>query len=433
MWKFLVWIFVPFLVIAGAAMFLIPMMQSDPGYVLIAIGGKIIEMRFWMAALLLILSIVSVWLLLAIFRGTWRATIKTFNWWPSKAQAQLLHRQKMAIAALWEGDIHEAHRNFIKIAKTKGQEKDTLSLINAANTATDLALYEQADSLLKNAEQLNDKTHSLSVIISRARYHQKQGNHERALALCNRALSEHATNPGLLAMLLKLHKNTRDWLALRALLPRIKKIKLLSDNDLALLEQEIFQGLLAAASNAKTLEETWQGVPKQHRNSTKLEYFYIQRLLNLGCDNTAESILRNLLKKHFDDDLILLFANTKSQDPTLQLHYAERWLDHKNDNPALMLALGRIALRCELWGKAKHYFEKSLALKPSPEAYAELAQLLGHLGDHQNSNHFFQKGLLHSATNNSSPILDPFVSSQAQPHLSAPSSRANQLNPNQTS
>lgn len=395
--KFLLWVFIPFVVIGGAAMFLIPMMQRDPGYVLIAVGGQIIEMRFWMATLIFILLLTSIWWSKALIKGTWKATIKTFTWWPAKSQSLLWKRQERAMAALWEGNIHEAHRNFVKIAKTKGQENDTLSLINAANTAADLSHFNEADRFLSQAERLDDKAHAVTLIMSRARYHQKQGQTDAALRLINTALSQHPLHHGLLNMLLNLHRDQQDWQALHALIPRFKKARILSADEQAALERDIYQGLIAATTNTQALYSLWQTVPKANKQDRILEYRYIQQLLNLGDDKTAEPILRKLLKKHYDDDLINLFAHTKTDDAAVQLQYAERWLDHKGNNPALLLALGRIALRCELWGKAREYFEKSLKLKPSPEAYAELARLLGNLGEHQTSNALFQQGLLHSA------------------------------------
>lgn len=404
MHKFLMLVLVPFAAICLLAVVGIPLMQKDAGYVLIAIGGHIIEMRFWMAIIVLLLFLLCLWIIKALIKGTWRATIKTFNWWPSKAQALLWQRQERAMAALWEGNIQEAHRNFTRIVKTKSQNANALSLINAANTASDLALFNDADHYLNLAEALDDDQHKVSLWVSRARFYQKQNKIKDAQALANKALSYNNLHPGVLAMLLNIYRNQQDWLALQALLPRFKKAKFLVEEEYVTLERDIYQGLLLQANNEQTITEQWQAIPKANKADSQIERCYLQQLLQLKCDNIAEPILRKMLKKHFDDELISLFANTHSQDPAAQLQYAERWLDHKSDSPILMLALGKIALRCELWGKAKEYFEQSLKLQPSAEAYAELARLLGQLGEHQASNALFQQGLLYSASKTNNAI-----------------------------
>ncbi len=405
MHKFLLWLLVPFVAICFLAVVGIPLMQKDAGYVLIAIGGYVIEMRFWMAVIVLLLIWLCLWVAKTLIKGTWRATIKTFNWWPAKAQALLWQRQERAMAALWEGNIQEAHRNFTRIAKTKGQNNNVLSLINAANTASDLALFGDAEHYLAQAEALEDKAHTVSLWVSRARLYQKQNKIDEALALANKALSHHKLHPGVLAMLLGLYRKQHDWLALQSLLPRFKKVQLLADDDFLALERDIYQGLLTQAENAKTLTEQWQAIPKNSKNDRQIEYCYLQQLLHLGCDDAVEPILRKMLKKHYDDELMTLFARTRTQDAGAQLQYAQRWLEHKGDSPVLLLALGRIAMRCELWGKAKDYFEQSLQLQPSPEAYAELAHLLAQLGEYQASNALFQQGLLFSA-NKAQPVAD---------------------------
>jgi HemY protein len=45
-----------------------------------------------------------------------------------------------------------------------------------------------------------------------------------------------------------------------------------------------------------------------------------------------------------------------------------------------MLALGRLSLRNELWGKAREYFETSLKLQRKRETLAELSRLNAHMG-----------------------------------------------------
>ena len=395
--KFLGWVFFPFIIISLFATFLIPMMQADPGYVLIAVGGKVIEMRFWMAILVLLIALFGVWVSKALLVGSLRLAISTFNWWPAKAQALLWQRQERALAALWEGNTKEAHRNFVKILKTKAQKNNILSLINAANTATDLNLFDEANTYLLHAEQQQNKSYGAVVMLSRARYFQKQAQPQKALALANVALCRYPLHSGVLQLLLDLHRNKANWQALLALLPHFKKAKLLDDTAFTHLEQAVYQGLLAETSDAKILENRWQTTPKNLRKDITTTAFYIKQLIQLGCNAEAEALLRKLLKTHYTDELMHLFAQTPSPNTAAQLQYAERWLPEQPQNAELFLALGRIAQRGELWGKAKNYFEKSLALQPTTAAYAELARLLANLGEHQRSNALFQQGLLYTA------------------------------------
>jgi HemY protein len=58
-----------------------------------------------------------------------------------------------------------------------------------------------------------------------------------------------------------------------------------------------------------------------------------------------------------------------------QIDRAERWLREHRKDGALLLALGRLCARQQLWGKAQSYFEASVAVEPTYSAHLELAQL----------------------------------------------------------
>jgi len=123
-------------------------------------------------------------------------------------------------------------------------------------------------------------------------------------------------------------------------------------------------------------------------------YEYARHLSELGDDAQAETLLRKVLKNHWSDDLINLYGRIKGTEPDEQLLAAERWLQDRPNNAELLLALGRLSLRNELWGKAKEYFETSLRLKRSRETMAELGRLNAYFGDEQASSRLLIQSLL---------------------------------------
>src|SRR5690606_17816810 len=82
----------------------------------------------------------------------------------------------------------------------------------------------------------------------------------------------------------------------------------------------------------------------------------------------------------------------RGADPARQLSSAERWLtDHAHD-ATLLLALGRLALRNELWGKAREYLEASFANRRDIQTCAELVRLLEHMGEQQAAQKILRHG-----------------------------------------
>jgi HemY protein len=87
------------------------------------------------------------------------------------------------------------------------------------------------------------------------------------------------------------------------------------------------------------------------------------------------------LAKNWNSDLILKYGATDFEVNQQQLLMAEDWLKQRPANSDLMLSLGRICLRNQLWGKAKEYYIASIKISPSAAAHGELSMLLRSLGE----------------------------------------------------
>ncbi len=78
-----------------------------------------------------------------------------------------------------------------------------------------------------------------------------------------------------------------------------------------------------------------------------------------------------------------------NQDAAAQILLLEGWVKDRPKNVILMLTLGRLSLRNNLWGKAREYFEIALRftndVRLSAEINAELGRLLEHLGEYEKS------------------------------------------------
>ena len=74
-----------------------------------------------------------------------------------------------------------------------------------------------------------------------------------------------------------------------------------------------------------------------------------------------------------------------------QLKLAETWYRVHAEDGALLLTLGRLAVRNELWGKATSYFEKAAEQGFEDEAFSELAKLHERLGDNDKALEYYRR------------------------------------------
>ena len=86
-----------------------------------------------------------------------------------------------------------------------------------------------------------------------------------------------------------------------------------------------------------------------------------------------------------------LYGEAAGPDALPQIERAEKWLRAHARDPALLLALGKLCMRQELWGKAQSYIEASIALEPTQDGHMTLAALMERIGKPQEAVQHFRR------------------------------------------
>ena len=111
--------------------------------------------------------------------------------------------------------------------------------------------------------------------------------------------------------------------------------------------------------------------------------------MQLGDRGAARAVIESALAENWNPELVLLYGESAGDDAIVRIERAEAWLKARPQEVELLLTLGRLCLRRELWGKARSYLEASLALHPGREAHVALAQLCDRIGlGEEASRHF---------------------------------------------
>jgi HemY protein len=121
-------------------------------------------------------------------------------------------------------------------------------------------------------------------------------------------------------------------------------------------------------------------VPRATRKLPQSIATYARALSQSGDESNAEKVLREALDDRLEPALVRLYGELVLPEPLAPLERVEAWLRNSPEDPDLLAASARLALRAELIGKARSYLEASLARRPTPEnalLYAELLEQLG--------------------------------------------------------
>ncbi|TNF35650.1 MAG: hypothetical protein EP312_03195 [Gammaproteobacteria bacterium] len=406
-----------FILIAVLAMALLAAeaVLRDSGYVLVAWGDWAMESTVWVALAALIVAIVVVRLLLGIVVAIWRSPANVGDWWRGAFSRRHREFTRKGLRAYLEADWKSA----IKLLKkgAPGGIDPVVNYLFAARAYLKLDATEAAEQLIDQAERYaGDEL--VSVGLMRAEILLESGQYERALAKLSGLRQRAGDHPSIMRSLVRTYRALRDWKNLEGMLPLLKKQKLYTPSDLAGLEFDIYSGLLSQKQKGGVtdeyilrLESVWKNLPDRVQRNPEVVAVYAQALLAAGAGPEAEKALRHALRREFSAHLVALFGCAMGKNPEKQLQLAESWLAERPDHPVLLLAVGRICLMNHLWGKAREYFQASLAIESNPETYAELARLLSHLGEHEASLRYYERGLL-AATRGLPTLPHPRVHAQ---------------------
>ncbi len=366
----------------------------DPGYVLIAFGNYTLETTVWVAvALLLVILLAMYGAILILHRSVRQGSIfsRWRNNWSERRGRQLTQR---GLLAYLEGNFERA-----RVVLDRGAHRTEVPAINyllAARASAAHGEYKMAELYLLRAQRSDDGT-DFAVAVTAAELQLRQGKWQEALAALTRLRNQATKHPYVLKLLQDVYTSLRDWENVIDLLPQLRKAKLVSREASNDIEARAIAAWFDDAAKQKQIEKMrarWQSLPRALERDARVIAAYTRGLIELGGGEEAEILLRNFLRRHWSDELIELYSRAEGSDASRQFSHAENWLREHGSSATLLLCLGRLAVRNQLWGKARDYFEQSLQHENKPETCVELARLLARLGQHERSAEYFERAVV---------------------------------------
>jgi HemY protein len=367
-------------------------LQQQPGYLLIAYQQWTLETPLWVGALALLIIILVTYFIFRLI-----ATVFSFphHWQHWRRQ----HRQRKAsqytvqgLCELMEGKWQTAERQLINAQKIYPQV--WVNNVAAAIAAHHLAAFDRRDAYLQAARQADPHaTLAIDLVQARLCIHQRQWHEANRILQALHQITPH--HPETLRLLARVYEAQHQWEQLRALLPELHQHHLLPEAELERLTQLTYHGLLTHAIASRSQEQVatvWQEIPKPLRKNVQLVSCYADFLIQHQ-SNKAEQFLRNALKYAWHPEWVHRYGLTQGESNIKQLALAESWLKEHENDPDLLACLATLCTQQRLWGKARHYFETSLKIKPACDVYYEFGKLLEQIDEKPGALVCYRKGL----------------------------------------
>ncbi|MEM7083079.1 MAG: heme biosynthesis HemY N-terminal domain-containing protein [Pseudomonadota bacterium] len=378
-------------------------LMQDRGYVLINFRGLAFES-----------SVPGLILMLALIYLLIRGLIYLFRAPRKFGQAVSAQRQQRARRKLNRGLIEMAEGNWKKgeamLAQgAKSGDMPLLNYLNAAKAAQLQGEHERRDNWLMLAYE-HEPDASTAVLLTQAELQIAHEQYEEALATLRKVEDSNPKHTHAKVLMGTIYEKLGDWESLYALVPTLRKIKkspAMADITRLIDAASRHQLVAAGAQGDKALvNKTWQGLTLAARKEPELVACYARALCECDDHGQAEKVVNKAMGVQWSAELASLYGNIETDAPKKQLAVAESWLQSRGDDSTLLIAAARLAMRSELWGKARSYLESSLSIDPKPHAYQLYGELLTQLGETDNATAAFRQGLaLMTGGVNLTPVL----------------------------
>jgi len=396
-------IFLLFLIPIALAVLVVQGLKYDPGYVQISFGHWLVETNIWVLIALNIAALLVLSFTVSLFKTLGGGVNGVNHWLRIRPKKKANKETQRGLLAFLEGDWEKAQTLLTRAAQHA--RMPLINLLAAANAAHQQGEHKQSASLLKQAHDLEGSS-ELAASLTQTRLYIESDRYEAALAVVLQLKKKHPNHPYVTQLLVQIYTALEDWEQLVVCLEDDTTKQLKLDEGF---ERQAWSKLFASKANkihdvsqhsnqdnrqnngeknsdqaraeilTEKLSEVWKRVPSKYRFDEQVIYAYTRELLKFKLNDEAEVILRKALDKAWSENLIDAYGLTSGTHPTEQLLHAEKWLHERPNSPRLLLTLGRLSLKCELWGKAIEYLNESQKQQSSLEASAELYRLSCHL------------------------------------------------------
>jgi HemY protein len=374
----------------------VAIIETDPGYLLLAYGDYTLESSLWVGLVLLFLFTLLLYAFIALLRRLVGGQKSLSGWMGARRHRQATRLTNRGLVHYIEGNWSRARRELLRGARNN--EAPLVNHLLAARASARLDEPDQIEQHLLAAVDSNASA-STAVALARAEIQLQAGQYQQAINTLQEARRSPGRYPQALSLLQRAYIGLGDSAGLVELLPQLKKHRVINSDEQTALEQDLYGGMLRGAGDGDDASldavcDTWHKMPAAVRADAEMIRRYTSLLVSLGGDALAEKTILRELKKRWDPALVRLHGFVQSADVRRQLGRAEAWLADHPEDAQLFLCLGRLAARDKLWGKSRDYFEKSYRLQRSAETCAELGRLLDGLGESKVAAAYFREGLL---------------------------------------
>lgn len=353
-------------------------LELSDGYVLLVWPPYRMEITLNLALAGLLLGFVLLHLTLRAVAMTLSLPRRVAAYRQARQQQQGRALFDEALRLLFEGRFTQALKKAGDAYRT-GQSPGLAALL-AARAAQRLREPDKQRHWLELATSSGGEACLPARLMLEAEWQLEAGDYSAAVATLNRLQERSGRHIAAQRLLLRAQQGRGQWDEVLRLTRQLEKRgALLPAQASELCTKARREQLRLASNDVGLLRAAYAAIPAAEIQESQV-VIAAEALLKLGAEAEAERLLVTALNRQWSSVLVGLYGRCRGGDIGGRLAQAERWLREHPDDARLLVALGHSCVELRLWGKAQSYFDASLSLAPSREAYEALIHLSQVLG-----------------------------------------------------
>ena len=365
----LVWLLGLFSLAAGLAV----LAEYNSAYVLIVTPPYRVQITMNLVVLLGVGGFALLYFLIRIALRTFALPATIAAWRQRKRRQDAAEALQAGSRLYLEGRYGQAYRQ--AEAAYEGGFAPRLAALLAAKAAQALREGEKRQLWLDRAAAHDGETDMARLMIE-AEHAVADRDYDSAARLLDQMRDRGHRHIAALRLSLQTEQGRGRWDQVARIARQLRKYKALTAEQSApLLRRALIEQLSDAQGDLEALLRLWNSIPDEDRLDSHLLQRAMPLFMAVGDQQIAVKAIEDGLAHEWDSDLAILYGRCRALDFRTQLSHCERWIVQHPKDAGLLLSLGRLCVRAQLWGKAQSYLEAPLSIIPSHAAHLELAQL----------------------------------------------------------
>ena len=277
------------------------------------------------------------------------------------------------LLALFEGRFGRAER-LAEQARDDEEMAGTAALV-AARAAHRMREIERRDQWLARAR--DDRRSEQAELTTAAEFALDEQDAATAVPAIERLHAGRSRHIHSLRLALRAYELGGHWARLLQVLRLLEKRDALPEAVIRGYKVRACRALFARESgdDPTGVRERWRSLKSADRAMPEVVAAAAEAFARAGDPGQARKLIEDAMKSAYSPLLVRPYSAIDDAATRERIEQAERWLAKYGPEPELLLALGRLCMRESLWGKAKEFLQRRLALGESGAAHVALAEL----------------------------------------------------------